>query len=42
MRISHDIRAEGQKEGMEAMSAKFRQGGELYLPVDQAAVDPGE
>ena len=38
MRISHDIRAEAQKEGMEAMAAKFRQGGELYLP----AQDPAE
>ncbi|TNJ40567.1 phosphomethylpyrimidine synthase ThiC [Phaeobacter sp. B1627] len=33
MRISHDIRAEAQKEGFEAMSAKFREGGELYVPV---------
>lgn len=33
MRISHDIRAEAQKEGMEAMAAKFREGGELYVPV---------
>ncbi|WPY94942.1 phosphomethylpyrimidine synthase ThiC [Limimaricola variabilis] len=32
MRISHDIRAEAQKEGMEKMAAKFREGGELYLP----------
>ncbi|WP_420005738.1 phosphomethylpyrimidine synthase ThiC [Arenibacterium sp. LLYu02] len=34
MRISHDIRAEAQKEGMEAMAAKFREGGALYLPVE--------
>ncbi|WP_310620079.1 phosphomethylpyrimidine synthase ThiC [Flexibacterium corallicola] len=33
MRISHDIRAEAQKEGMEAMAAKFRKEGELYLPL---------
>ncbi|MEZ0467755.1 phosphomethylpyrimidine synthase ThiC [Phaeobacter sp. SYSU ZJ3003] len=33
MRISHDIRAEAQKEGMEAMAAKFREGGDLYVPV---------
>ncbi|MQQ09664.1 phosphomethylpyrimidine synthase ThiC [Epibacterium sp. SM1979] len=33
MRISHDIRAEAQKEGMEAMAAKFQEGGELYVPV---------
>jgi len=34
MKISHDIRAEAQKEGLEAMAAKFREGGELYVPVD--------
>ncbi|WP_421091202.1 phosphomethylpyrimidine synthase ThiC [Pseudochrobactrum sp. MP213Fo] len=33
MRISHDIRAEAQKTGMEAMAAKFREGGELYMPL---------
>ncbi|OWX98990.1 phosphomethylpyrimidine synthase ThiC [Thioclava sp. IC9] len=33
MRISHDIRAEAQKEGMESMAAKFREGGELYVPL---------
>jgi len=38
MRISHDIRAEAQKEGMEAMAAKFREGGDLYVPV-QDTVD---
>ncbi len=32
MRISHDIRAEAQKEGMEAMAAKYRDGGDLYMP----------
>ncbi len=37
MRISHDIRAEAQKEGMEAMAAKFREGGELYMPLDESA-----
>ena len=31
MRISHDLRAEAQKEGMQAMAAKFRAGGDLYL-----------
>jgi phosphomethylpyrimidine synthase len=36
MRISHDIRAEAQKEGMEAMAAKFREGGDLYVPVKDA------
>ncbi|MBT2131025.1 phosphomethylpyrimidine synthase ThiC [Aliiroseovarius lamellibrachiae] len=42
MRISHDIRAEAQKEGMEAMSAKFRQGGDLYMPLDTPTSEPGE
>ncbi|MCO4316043.1 phosphomethylpyrimidine synthase ThiC [Phyllobacterium sp. 21LDTY02-6] len=34
MRISHDIRAEAQKEGMAAMAEKFRVGGELYMPLE--------
>ena len=38
MRISHDIRAEAKKEGMEAMAARFREGGELYVPLKE----PGE
>ncbi|CAN7561022.1 phosphomethylpyrimidine synthase ThiC [Rhizobium rhizogenes] len=38
MRISHDIRAEAQKEGLEAMAAKYREGGDLYMPLD--AVEP--
>ena len=43
MRISHDIRAEAQKEGMEAMAEKFRVGGELYLPLDEAEkIEPAE
>ncbi|MBD8892183.1 phosphomethylpyrimidine synthase ThiC [Roseibium litorale] len=34
MKISHDIRAVSQKaEGMEQMAAKFREGGELYVPA---------
>ncbi|WP_457299365.1 phosphomethylpyrimidine synthase ThiC [Phyllobacterium sp. P5_D12] len=37
MRISHDIRAEAQKEGMAAMAEKFREGGELYMPLNQGA-----
>ena len=36
MRISHDIRAEAQKEGMAAMAEKYRQGGALYMPVAPA------
>ncbi len=42
MRISHDIRAEAQKNGMEAMAEKFREGGGIYVPVDQATMEPGE
>ncbi len=41
MRISHDIRAEAQKEGMAKMAEKFREGGELYMPLEKA-VEPGE
>src|SRR6056297_1732779 len=33
MKISHDIRAEAQKEGMAAMAEKYRDGGDLYVPV---------
>ena len=43
MRISHDLRAEAQKEGLEAMAAKYRQGGDLYMPVaDTTEAQPGE
>ncbi|WP_412065372.1 phosphomethylpyrimidine synthase ThiC [Rhizobium sp. SYY.PMSO] len=41
MRISHDIRAEAQKEGLEAMAARYREGGDLYMPVD-ANAQPAE
>ena len=34
MRISHDIRAEAQKEGMAKMAERFRAGGELYMPME--------
>lgn len=37
MRISHDIRAEAQKEGMSRMAEKFREGGELYVPNSNGA-----
>ncbi|MBX4870558.1 phosphomethylpyrimidine synthase ThiC [Rhizobium bangladeshense] len=40
MRISHDIRAEAQKEGLEAMAARYRDGGDLYMPVAEAAKPP--
>ncbi|MDH5557129.1 MAG: phosphomethylpyrimidine synthase ThiC [Alphaproteobacteria bacterium] len=36
MRISHDIRAEAQKEGMDQMAKKYRQGGDLYMPTEAA------
>ena len=35
MRISHDIRAEAQKDGMAKMAEKFRKGGDLYVPLDK-------
>ncbi len=36
MKISHDIRAAAEKEeGMERMAAKFREGGELYVPAEE-------
>ena len=41
MRISHDIRAEAQKEGMEAMALKYREGGDLYMPVNETT-EPAE
>lgn len=35
MRISHDIRADAQKEGMAAMAQRYREeGGDLYMPVE--------
>ncbi|MBS1054656.1 phosphomethylpyrimidine synthase ThiC [Gluconobacter kondonii] len=38
MKISHDIRAEAEKQArMEEMAGKFREGGELYVPVTEAA-----
>jgi len=38
MRISHDIRAEADKQkGMAQMAGKFREGGELYIPIRDAA-----
>lgn len=36
MRISHDIRAEAQKEGLDAMAAKYREGGDLYMTINAA------
>ncbi|MCP1236325.1 phosphomethylpyrimidine synthase ThiC [Gluconobacter kondonii] len=38
MKISHDIRAEAEKQaGMEEMAGKFREGGELYVSVTEPA-----
>jgi phosphomethylpyrimidine synthase len=43
MRISHDIRAEAQKEGLTAMAEKYRAGGDLYMtPTEIAALEAGE
>ncbi|MCJ8239789.1 phosphomethylpyrimidine synthase ThiC [Peteryoungia algae] len=43
MRISHDIRAEAQKEGLTAMAEKYRSGGDLYMTADEmAALETGE
>ncbi|WP_404405214.1 phosphomethylpyrimidine synthase ThiC [Pelagibacterium halotolerans] len=36
MRISHDIRDEARRDGMERMAEKYRQSGDLYMPVDPA------
>jgi phosphomethylpyrimidine synthase len=33
MRISHEVRAEAREQGMRAMSEKFREGGEIYVPA---------
>ena len=35
MKISHDIRAEAQKEGMAEMAKKYRDGGDLYMPAGE-------
>ncbi|RMC37610.1 phosphomethylpyrimidine synthase ThiC [Paracoccus alkanivorans] len=34
MKISHDIRAEARAKGMEEMAGKYREGGDLYMPVE--------
>jgi phosphomethylpyrimidine synthase len=33
MRLSHDIRAEAKREGMAHMARKYREGGDLYMPL---------
>ncbi|KQT82196.1 phosphomethylpyrimidine synthase ThiC [Aurantimonas sp. Leaf443] len=40
MKISHDIRAEARKEGMDAMARTYREGGDLYMPAAAAAAAP--
>ncbi|SMF20866.1 hydroxymethylpyrimidine synthase [Tistlia consotensis] len=35
MRISHELRADAQKQGLAAMAERYRQGGDLYLPVGE-------
>ncbi len=43
MRISHDIRAEAQKEGLTAMAEKYRAGGDLYMTAEEIeALEAGE
>ncbi|RWI72168.1 phosphomethylpyrimidine synthase ThiC [Mesorhizobium sp.] len=42
MRISHDIRAEAQEEGMARMAEKFRSGGDLYIPVEEVEAAKAE
>ena len=44
MKISHDIRAEAQKEGMAAMAQKYRDGGDLYMTAEEIAAktEPAE
>ncbi len=37
MRISHDIRDAARDEGMKQMAEKYRQGGDLYMPVEDVA-----
>jgi phosphomethylpyrimidine synthase len=38
MRISHEVRAEAQQQGMQEMAEKFRAaGGELYVPAGKSA-----
>ena len=41
MKISQDIRTEAQKAGMAAMAEKYREGGDLYMPVAEKA-EPAE
>jgi phosphomethylpyrimidine synthase len=33
MRLSHDIRAEARRDGMAEMSKRYREGGDLYVPL---------
>ncbi|MGY5809859.1 hypothetical protein ACXHXG_19310 [Rhizobium sp. LEGMi198b] len=33
VRISHDIDADASTEGLDAMAAKCRKGGDLYMPM---------
>ena len=42
MRISHDIRAEAQKEGMAKMAERYRDGGDLYMPVEEVEAGAAE
>jgi phosphomethylpyrimidine synthase len=43
MKISHDIRAEAEKEGgMAKMAEKFRETGQLYVPVEDRVTEPAQ
>ena len=37
MRISHELRADAREQGMQHMSQKFRENGELYVPTGEPA-----
>lgn len=39
MRISHDIRDAAREHGMAEMAEKYRHGGDLYMPVEDAEAD---
>jgi phosphomethylpyrimidine synthase len=40
MRISHELRADAREQGMQQMSRKFRENGELYVPTSGPTSEP--
>jgi len=42
MRISHEVRADAQKLGMQEMAQKYRAGGDLYVPVADTGKSVGK